>query len=161
DELLVWVSGVSKTYAMTGFRIGFAHGPKDLIDACGRLQSHMTSGACGIAQRAAAAALRESDDDARAFREQFIARPKVAADGLRAIPGLRVPEPRGAFYVFPDVSAYYGREVAGTTIAGSADFSRVLLEKADVVVVPGAAFGADAHVRISFALDARELAEAL
>jgi aspartate/methionine/tyrosine aminotransferase len=161
DELLLFVSGVSKMFAMTGFRVGWAHGPKDVIDGCARIQSHSTSGVCGISQRAAAAALRESEADTARMKEEFGRRLGLAVDGLRAIPGLVVPEPKGAFYVFPDVSALFGKEVLGERIQGSADVSRVLLEKADVAVVPGVAFGADAHVRISYALEAKDLSEAI
>lgn len=159
DESVVFVSGVSKTYAMTGFRIGYAFGPKDVIDACSRFQSHSTSGAAGISQRAATAALIECDDDAAHMRSVFAKRCQIAQERLRAIPGVRVPRAAGAFYVFPDFSAYFGKKLEGELVQGSADLSRILLEKANVACVPGAAFGADAHLRISYALDDAQLEE--
>ncbi len=161
DESVVFVSGVSKTYAMTGFRIGYAYGPKEIVDACSRFQSHSTSGAAGISQRAAASALTECDDDAARMRDQFAARCKVAKERFRSIPHLKVPDAKGAFYVFPDFSHYFGKKIEGELVKGSADLSRVLLDKANVACVPGAAFGADAHLRISYALDVKELEEGI
>jgi aspartate/methionine/tyrosine aminotransferase len=157
DDGVVFVSGVSKTFAMTGFRIGYAIGPKDVIEASSKFQSHATSGAASISQRAAAAALVQCDAQAARMKEAFAERRRIAVERLRAIPRVRVPEPFGAFYVFPDFSAYYGRTLDGEKIGGSADLSRLLLEKAGVALVPGGAFGADAHLRLSYALDKKDL----
>lgn len=157
DEGVIFVSGVSKTYAMTGFRIGYAIGPKDVVDASSKFQSHATSGAASISQRAAAAAIAECDAEADSMRAAFGRRRRLILEKLRAIPRLRVPEPMGAFYVFPDFSAYYGQKLGGETIGNSADLSRLLLEKAGVACVPGGAFGADAHLRLSYALSEHEL----
>lgn len=151
-EQVVLVDGVSKTYAMTGWRVGYAVGPEDVIKAAGKLQSQSTSGACSIAQAAAAAVLTEGDEAAAAMREQFAARREVMLAALREIPGAVVPEAKGAFYAFPDLSAYYGKRVDGVEVAGSLALSELLLEKAHVAAVPGAAFGADAHLRLSYAL---------
>jgi len=161
EDGVIFVSGVSKTYAMTGFRIGYAYGPKDVIDGCSRFQSHSTSGAAAISQRAAAAALTGCDAEAATMRDAFAERLRVALERLRAIPAIRVPEAKGAFYVFPDFSAYYGKKIEGELVKGSADLSRVLLDKASVACVPGAAFGADAHLRMSYALDRRDLEEGI
>jgi aspartate/methionine/tyrosine aminotransferase len=159
EDGVIFVSGVSKTYAMTGFRIGYAYGPKDVIDACSRFQSHSTSGASGISQRAAASALVECDDEAAKMRDAFAERCQVAKARLRSIPDVRVPDAKGAFYVFPDFSAYFGKKIEGELVKGSADLSRVLLDKANVACVPGAAFGAEGHLRISYALDRKDLEE--
>lgn len=160
-EGVVLCSGVSKRYAMTGWRIGYVVGPTDLVAAAAKLQSQSTSGACSIAQAAAAAALREGEEAAAAMRDVFARRRRVAVDALQAIPGVRVPEAKGAFYLFPDVSSYYGRTVAGRRIGGSLDLSEVLLEEANVAAVPGAAFGADGHLRFSYALDEEQIVEGL
>jgi aspartate aminotransferase len=157
EDGVIFVSGASKTFAMTGFRIGYAYGPKDVIAACAAFQSHATSGAATISQRAAATALVDCDAQAAEMKAKFAERRRVAVERLRAIPGVRVPEPRGAFYVFPDFSSYYGKKIEGELVRSSADLSRVLLEKANVALVPGGAFGADAHMRLSYALDQKEL----
>ncbi len=161
EDGVIFVSGVSKTYAMTGFRIGYAYGPKEVIDGCSRFQSHSTSGAAGISQRAATAALTECDDEAARMRDAFAERSRIALDRLRAIPNVRVPEAKGAFYVFPDFSAYFGKSIEGEVVKGSADLSRVLLDKAQVACVPGAAFGAEGFLRLSYALDKRDLEEGI
>ncbi len=161
EEGVIFVSGVSKTYAMTGFRIGYAYGPKEVIDGCSRFQSHSTSGAAAISQRAAASALVECDAEAAKMRDAFSIRCRIAKERLRTIPNVRVPDAKGAFYVFPDFSYYFGKKIEGELVRGSNDLSRVFLDKANVACVPGVAFGADAHLRISYALDEKDLAEGI
>jgi aspartate/methionine/tyrosine aminotransferase len=149
---VVLVDGVSKSYAMTGWRIGYAVGPEDLIKAAGKIQSQSTSGACSIAQAASVAALRDGAPEAAKMCEAFAKRRALAVELLEAIPGVTVPPAKGAFYVFPDVSGVFGKTIQGVKIEGSLSLSELLLEKAHVAAVPGAAFGADAHLRFSYAL---------
>lgn len=152
-DLAILVDGVSKAYAMTGWRIGWAVGPKDVIAAAGKIQSQSTSGASTIAQAAAAAALKGAAADTARMRDAFERRLGLVVDALSKIPDVKVPRAQGAFYAFPDVSAYYGRSIDGTELTGSESLSEVLLEKAHVAAVAGASFGADAHLRFSYALD--------
>ncbi|MCA8920483.1 MAG: pyridoxal phosphate-dependent aminotransferase [Planctomycetes bacterium] len=158
-EGVILVDGVSKSYAMTGWRIGYCVGPEDVIKAAGKIQGQSTSGACTIAQAAAAGALRGGDAEAARMRDAFAARRDVMLEALRAIPGVTVPEAQGAFYAFPDVSSYYGAEIDGVTIKDSLDLSTLLLERAYVGCVPGGAFGADAHLRLSYALAEDQIRE--
>jgi aspartate aminotransferase len=158
-ELAILVDGVSKAYAMTGWRIGWAVGPKDVIGAASKIQSQSTSGACTIAQAAATAALTGCAADTARMRDAFASRRERLIAARSAIPGVKVPRAQGAFYAFPDVSAYYGREIDGVTITGSEPLSDLLLEKANVAAVAGAGFGADAHLRFSYALDEALLVE--
>ncbi|RME73312.1 MAG: pyridoxal phosphate-dependent aminotransferase [Planctomycetota bacterium] len=151
-ERSVLVDGVSKSYAMTGFRIGWAVGPAPVIAACTRLQSHATSGPCSISQAAALAALRCRDEPiepVRALLEQRRAR-MVAA--LERIPGFELVPPRGAFYCFPRVGAWLGRTIDGRRIESALTLCEILLEQAGIALVPGDPFGAPDHVRLSFAL---------
>ena len=160
-EGVVLVDGVSKVYAMTGWRIGYAVGPAGLIKAAGKLQGQCTSGACGVAQAAAAGALDQGAQDAEVMRQAFERRLKLATDLLESIPGVRVPRAQGAFYVFPDFSAYYGKRVEGVEITDSLSLSELLLDKALVAAVPGGAFGGDNHLRFSYALGEDDLREGL
>jgi aspartate aminotransferase len=145
------VSGVSKTYAMTGWRIGWAVGPKEIIQAATRLQSHSTSGANSIAQKAAVEALRGDQSFVRQMVEVFDKRRRYTIERLRSMPGLSVVEPHGAFFAFPNVSSYYGIEVEGSKIDGSLSFSNYCIAKAGLIMVPGIVFGSDEHVRLSYA----------
>ncbi|MCG3179060.1 MAG: Aspartate aminotransferase [Phycisphaerae bacterium] len=154
-------NGVAKTFSMTGWRIGWAIGPKDVIDAMGTVQSQMTSNPTSIAQWAAVEALNNPPDDVEAMRKEFEVRGQLMADGLNAIEGVKCLPAEGAFYLFPDVSAHYGRTLGGKKIGGSADFATVLLEKAHVAVVPGEPFGNDRHVRLSFACSRETIAKGL
>ena len=158
-ERVVLVDGVSKTYAMTGWRIGWAVGPADVIAAAGKLQSQSTSGACSVAQAAAAAALRGAEADTVRMREAFARRRELTLGLLARIPGVKVPEARGAFYAFPDLSSFHGRSHSGRRIEGSESLSELLLERAQVAVVAGAPFGADGHIRLSYALDEAAIRE--
>jgi aspartate aminotransferase len=144
------VNGVSKAFAMTGWRIGYGGGPADLVRGMEALQSHTSGNPSSISQHAAEAALRLTVEGDRAmmaerrrFREALVARRDLACRQLGAIPGVTLLRPAGAFYVFANVSRHYGRSLAGRTIAGSADLADHLLEQAGVAVVPGAVFGDD------------------
>ncbi len=156
DRALV-VNGHSKSYAMTGWRIGYAAGPAAVIKAAGSLQSHSTSGPAAMCQTAALTALTEKDSgstELEAMRKEFQTRRDLIVERLGAIKGISCVKPQGAFYVFPDVSGCYGRKIGEVQVDGSLSFAQACLETAHVALVPGAAFGADNCVRMSFATSA-------
>jgi aspartate aminotransferase len=159
--LTIIVTAVSKSYAMTGWRVGCAAGPADVIAAQGRLQSHSTSGANSIAQMAALAAITGDQSSVEAMRVEFDRRRKYMVGRLQAMEGVVCPEPLGAFYTFPQVSSCYGRSFGGPPIETSLDFCGALLQEAKLAVIPGGAFGADGHVRLSYAVSMEEIEEAL
>lgn len=154
---VVVVDGVSKVYAMTGWRIGYAVGPEALIKAAAKIQSQSTSGACGIAQAAAVGALEKAGSDAVNMLVKFARRREVARTALGSIPGVTVPGGQGAFYLFPDFSAYLGSTLEGRQITDSLVLSEVLLERALVAAVPGQAFGMDGYLRFSYALGEEDI----
>ena len=160
-EQLVLVNAVSKTYAMTGWRVGFMAGPKLLVDACKKLQGQMTSGVNAIAQKAAAQALRGGHNIISERREIMRERRDVLFEYLEQIPGLKYIKTRGSFYAFPDFQQYLGAKFEGRTIATSADLSIYLLEQARVAVVAGESFGYQGGLRFSFATDKKIIREAM
>ncbi|MBI3781280.1 MAG: pyridoxal phosphate-dependent aminotransferase [candidate division NC10 bacterium] len=145
------VNTVSKAYAMTGWRIGYAAGPAEIIKAMGDIQGQTTSNPTSIAQKAAIAALLGPQDDVRAMVAEFDRRRRYLVGRLNAIPGLRCANPEGAFYLFPNFSAFYGRKSNGGPIRNSAEMATYLLQNAHVALVPGADFGSDSHLRLSYA----------
>ncbi len=145
------INGVSKSYAMTGWRIGYAAGPEEIIQAMGKIQSQQTSNACSIAQAAALEALTGPQESVERMRKAFDKRRKYIVQRLNSTPGVSCPEPQGAFYVFPDVSVFYGTSLGDTRIDGSVSVCDFLLEEEKVACVPGAGFGADNHIRLSYA----------
>ena len=156
------LNGLSKAFSMTGWRLGFAAGPLDVIKAMGRIQSHMTSNAVTFVQYAAVVALGpESNDAIEIMRAEFEKRAKIMADRLNSIDGVRCAQPTGAFYCFPDVSAHFGRTIGDAQIKGSMDFAQALLEQRNVAVVPGVAFGCDNNVRLSFACSLEQITKGL
>ena len=155
-EHVIVAGSLSKTYSMTGWRIGFALAPKPLIDAMGKLQSHTTSNPTSISQKAAIEALTGSQDSIPIMLAEYRRRRDYVVGRLRAIPGVTINEPKGAFYVYPNVSVAYRNG-----IANSLQFSDRLLNQAHVAVVPGEAFGTDDHVRISYATSMKELERGL
>ncbi|MGA1980560.1 MAG: pyridoxal phosphate-dependent aminotransferase [Sedimentisphaerales bacterium] len=157
------LNGLSKTYSMTGWRLGYAAGPLEVIKAMGRLQSHMTSNAVTFAQYAAVAALTDpaAGETIEKMRTEFERRAKYMAQRLNAIEGIECPEPTGAFYCFPDISSHYGRTINGIKINGSMDFAKALLEQANVALVPGLPFGCDENVRLSFACSIEQITKGL
>lgn len=157
----VIVNGVAKTYAMTGWRIGWMIGPKDVIKAAGNLQSHATSNVCNISQAAAVAALQGGLEDVHRMRAAFDTRRQTMVRMLNEIPGLVCPEPEGAFYAFPSVAGVLGRTVRGRVLDSSATLCEVVLDEAEVALVPGEAFGAPGYVRLSYALGDEDLATGL
>jgi len=145
------VNTVSKAYAMTGWRIGYAAGPAEIIKAMGDIQGQTTSNPTSIAQKAAIAALLGPQDDVRAMVAEFDRRRRYLVGRLNAIPGLRCANPEGAFYLFPNFSAFYGRKSNGGPIRNSAEMATYLLQNVHVALVPGADFGSDSHLRLSYA----------
>ena len=153
----VIVNGVSKAYAMTGWRIGYAAGPEPIVAAVTKLQSQNTSNPASIAQKAAVEALNGSQEAVGMMVEAFRERRDVIVAALNKIPGLTCPNPQGAFYVFPNVAQLYGRSFQGKVIADSTSLSAYLLDEANVAVVPGADFGADNHIRMSYATSRQQI----
>lgn len=152
-ERLVVVGSLSKTYAMTGWRMGYALAPAAVISAMQKLQSQSTSNPTSIVQKAAVAALKGPQDCVKKMRAEYIQLRDHALRGLRLLPGIQCVQPEGAFYVYPNISAYLGSK--GITTAGN--FARKLLEEAHVATVPGEGFGTQEHVRISYATSQKEL----
>jgi len=150
-ERTITLNGVSKTYAMTGWRIGYAAGPEQVIQAAARLQSNMTSAPNTIAQRAAIEALTGPQDSVQEMREEFDRRRRLLVEGLNRLPGVSCPMPSGAFYAFADMHELLGRSYDGRSVANSLDLCDALLEVARVAAVPGSAFGAEGYVRFSYA----------
>jgi aspartate aminotransferase len=151
-ERTIVAHGLAKTYAMTGWRIGFMAGPKAVAGALTKLQSQSTSNPCSIAQKAAVAALDGPQDFVSVMLEAFDERRRYLVETLNAMKGVTCFNPGGAFYVFPNVSAYYGKSFQGRPINGSTELCDYLLEEANIAVVPGAAFGEDSCVRLSYAI---------
>ena len=148
----ILVNGVAKSYAMTGWRLGWMVGPADAIKAAGNLQSHLTSNVSNVSQRAAIAALTGPQDEVLAMRESFDRRRKLAVAELNKIPGWVAPTPQGAFYVYSDVRGLLGREWGGKIINTSLELCDYILDAAEVALVPGEAFGPSGYVRMSYAL---------
>jgi aspartate aminotransferase len=158
-ERCVIVNGVAKTYAMTGWRVGWMIGPRDVIGAATNLQSHATSNVANVSQAAALAAVTGDLTAVHEMRVAFDRRRKAMHAALSAIPGVTCPLPEGAFYCFPDVSGVLGRSIGGRTANTSAELAALVLEEVGVAVVPGEAFGAPGTFRLSYALGDDDLAE--
>ncbi len=159
--LTLIVHGVSKSHAMTGWRIGYTAGDKNVIAAIGNLQSHSTSNPTSIAQIAAVEALNGSQESVAAMRAEFRQRRDFVVEKLNTIPGIRCATPAGAFYVFPAITGLIGQKYNGTIIGDSYQLSELLLTEAHVALVPGNAFGADGNIRISYAASRAKLAQGL
>lgn len=160
-EMVITTNGVSKTYAMTGWRIGYAAGPLDVIKAAGNVQSQVTSGANSIAQKAALEALIGDQSEIPKMVAEFDKRRKHIVKRLNAMKNVHCVNPSGAFYAFPNVSAYYGKSLGGRVVNGSLDFCNVLLDEARVAAVPGEPFGSDAHIRFSYATSMERIEEGM
>ena len=156
----VVVNGVSKAYSMTGWRIGYIGAPDWIARACNKMQGQITSGANCIAQRATITALESSPEKIKYMIDAFKERRKLILGLLVEIPGFKTNQPQGAFYIFPDISYYFGKIIKGTTINTASDFSMYLLEKANVATVTGEAFGNPNCVRISYAASEEAIKEA-
>lgn len=161
QDRCILVNGVAKTYAMTGWRLGWMVGPQDAISAASNLQSHLSSNVSNISQVAGLAALTGDQGPARAMRDAFDIRRRVIVEGLNAIDGVLCPEPTGAFYVYPDVTGLLGREWAGRTPTTSLELADIILEECEVAAVPGEAFGPSGYLRFSYALGDADLAEGI
>jgi aspartate aminotransferase len=148
----ILVNGVAKTYAMTGWRLGWMVGPLDAMKAASNLQSHLSSNVSNISQRAGIAALNGPQDAAASFREAFDRRRHLMVTELNKIDGITTPSPQGAFYVYPDVTGLLGRTWGGVTPTTSLELADLILDQAEVAVVPGEAFGPSGFLRLSYAL---------
>ena len=157
----ILVNGVAKSYAMTGWRLGWMVGPLDAMKAAGNLQSHLSSNVSNVSQRAAIAALTGPQDEVVAMRESFDRRRKLAVAELNKIPGWVAPMPEGAFYVYSDVSGLLGRNWGGVQINTSLELCDYILDAAEVALVPGEAFGPSGYVRMSYALGDGPLLEGI
>jgi aspartate/methionine/tyrosine aminotransferase len=158
-EQLVVLNGVAKTYAMTGWRVGWMIGPTDVVKAAANLQSHSTSNVANVSQRAALAAVSGDLSAVAEMRRVYDRRRRLIVESLSDIPGIVCPEPLGAFYVYPSVKGLLGRPLRGVTASTSAELATLILEQAEVAVVPGEAFGTPGYVRMSYALGDDDLAE--
>ena len=157
----VTINGVSKAFAMTGWRIGYIGGPEKIARACNKMQGQITSGANCIAQRAVITALEESPSRVQFMIDEFKVRRDLVLDLLQDIEGFKTNVPEGAFYVFPNISYYFGKTLRGKTINNAADFSFYLLEEALVATVDGGAFGNPDCIRLSYAASQEQIKEAM
>ena len=160
-RLSIVVNGVSKTYSMTGWRIGYCAGAEEIIAAITKYQSQNTSNPTSIAQKAAVEALNGPQESVEMMRKEFQKRRDVITETLNAIPDVTCLKPQGAFYVFPNVAAYYGRSFGGKIITNSAEMANYLLDESNVALVPGADFGHDDHIRISYATSMEQIEKGL
>jgi aspartate aminotransferase len=160
-EQTVTVNGFSKGYAMTGWRLGYMGGPQWLSDACNKVQGQITSGANSFSQKAATFALQTKLPETELMKTAFLKRRDMVLQLLQEIPGVKVNLPLGAFYIFPDISTYFGKKSDKMEINNATDFCDYILQEAYVAVVSGAAFGADECFRISYAASEAELKEAV
>lgn len=161
NDQVITVNGVSKGFSMTGWRIGYIGAPKWIASACDKIQGQFTSGTCSISQKAAKAAIASNPVVTHEMRDAFLRRRDLVLEKLSEIEGLKLNEPKGAFYVFPDVSSYFGKSFNGEIIKTGTDLSMYLLNEANVAVVTGEAFGADDCIRISYATSDEILLEAI
>jgi aspartate aminotransferase len=157
---VITINGVSKAFSMTGWRIGYLGAKTEIVAAAEKLQSQITSNASSISQHAALAALTGSDIDLNAMTAEFLRRRNFIYDAVTSIKGISCIKPKGAFYVFPNVSHYFGRKVKGKTLKSGDDIAQYLVDEERVIVVPGSGFGAKDYVRISYACSMQELEKA-
>jgi aspartate aminotransferase len=160
-ERTITISGASKSYSMTGWRIGWSLGPAGVIKAMGNVQSQQTSSPCSVSQAAALAALDGDQACVETMRREFEARRDIVCGRLAKMPGVKCFVPQGAFYAFFDVSGNFGRTLAGRPVTDSASFCTAALEGAQVCLVPGSAFGAEGSVRLSYAASREQLEQGL
>ena len=158
DRCIV-VNGVAKTYAMTGWRVGWMIGPADMVKAATNLQSHSTSNVCNVAQAAALAAVSGDLAVVEQMRAAFDRRRKAIVAGLNEIPGVVCPEPEGAFYAYPSVKGVLGRDIGGRVPTNTTELAEIILDQVEVAVVPGEAFGTPGYLRLSYALGDEDIAE--
>ena len=157
----VVINGLSKAYAMTGWRIGYAAGEKGIIERASKLQGHCTTNAPSISQYASIEALEGPQDEIEKMHQEFERRRDFVYSKLQGMDGVSCTKPQGAFYAFPNISAYLNRSFNGSTIRNSYDLGRYLLEEARVILIPGAAFGSDNHIRISYTTSMERIEEGM
>ena len=157
----ILVNGFSKAFSMTGWRLGYAAGPKEIITACSKIQSHSTSNATSFVQKAAITALKSCTEEVEMMRREFEKRRNFVVQRLRAIDGISVSNPQGAFYVLPNIERYLSKKINGELIKDTYKLSFYLLEEANVAVVPGEAFFTPSHIRISFATSMENIKEGI
>ena len=160
-DRVVIVNGVSKAYAMTGWRIGYIAAPLWVVKACNNLQGQYTSGPCSIAQKASVVAYTGDQSCVREMREAFLRRRDLIVKLCKEIPGIKLNVPQGAFYVFPEVSSYFGKSADGRKIDNASDLAMYILEVGHVATVGGAAFGAPGCIRLSYATSDENIVEAV
>jgi aspartate/methionine/tyrosine aminotransferase len=158
-DTCVIVNGVAKTYAMTGWRVGWMIGPQDVVKAATNMQSHATSNVANVSQKAALAAVTGDLSAVERMREAFDRRRLTIVDMLNAIPGVTCPMPEGAFYAYPSVRGVLGRSIRGKVAQTSTELAEIILDEVEVAVVPGEAFGTEGYLRLSYALGDDDLAE--
>jgi len=160
-DTCIIVNGVAKTYAMTGWRVGWMIGPKDVIKAATNLQSHLTSNVANVSQRAAIAALTGNLDAVHMMGEAFNRRRKLIVSLLNEIPGFECPMPQGAFYVYPSVKGVLGKTIRGKVANTSAELATIILDEVEVAAVPGEAFGPSGYLRFSYATSDDDIVEGI
>ena len=160
-DTCIIINGVAKTYAMTGWRVGWMIGPKDVIKAATNLQSHLTSNVANVSQRAAIAALTGNLDAVHKMGEAFNRRRKLIVGLLNEIPGFKCPTPQGAFYVYPSVKGVLGKTIRGKVANTSAELATIILEEVEVAAVPGEAFGPSGYLRFSYATSDEDIIEGI
>ena len=160
-DTCIIINGVAKTYAMTGWRVGWMIGPKDAIKAATNLQSHLTSNVSNVSQRAAIAAVSGNLDEVHKMGEAFNRRRKLIVDLLNEIPGFTCPTPQGAFYVYPSVKGALGKTIRGKVANTSAELATIILEEVEVAAVPGEAFGPSGYLRFSYATSDEDIVEGI
>jgi aspartate aminotransferase len=160
-DRVVIINGVSKAYAMTGWRIGFIAGPEWLVKACNKLQGQYTSGPCSVSQKAAEAAYRGTQEPVEEMRKAFERRRDLIVKLGREIPGFEVNEPQGAFYLFPKCSSYYGKKFGDKVIETASDLAMYLLEEGHVACVGGDSFGSPECIRMSYATSDENIVESM
>jgi aspartate/methionine/tyrosine aminotransferase len=160
-DTCIIINGVAKTYAMTGWRVGWMIGPKDVIKAATNLQSHLTSNVSNVSQRAAIAAVTGNLDAVHAMGEAFNRRRKLIVGLLNEIPGFECPTPQGAFYVYPSVKGALGKTIRGKVANTSAELATIILEEVEVAAVPGEAFGPSGYLRFSYATSDEDIVEGI
>jgi aspartate/methionine/tyrosine aminotransferase len=160
-DTCIIINGVAKTYAMTGWRVGWMIGPKDAIKAATNLQSHLTSNVSNVSQRAAIAAVSGNLDEVHKMGEAFNRRRKLIVDLLNEVPGFICPTPQGAFYVYPSVKGALGKTIRGKVANTSAELATIILEEVEVAAVPGEAFGPSGYLRFSYATSDEDIVEGI
>jgi len=160
-DTTIIVNGVAKTYAMTGWRVGWMIGPKDVIKAAANLQSHLTSNVANVSQRAAIAALTGNLDAVHEMGVAFNRRRKLIVDLLNEVPGFQCPTPQGAFYVYPSVKGALGKSIRGKVANTSAELATIILDEVEVAAVPGEAFGPSGYLRFSYATSDEDIVEGI